>query len=530
MSNWRMIDTWSLSAAENITLDHTLLQARANGLSANTIRFLQFNPPCALIGFHQTIEQEIRTDFCREKGIDINRRITGGGAIYFDTTQLGWEVIASKKDFGNTNIHELTERICDAAASGLKRLGIDAEFRPRNDIEVNGKKISGTGGVFDGDAFLYQGTILVDFNAEAMLKALRIPTEKLTAKGLNSAKERVTSIKDELGYLPSLDKIKDALIAGFAEAFSIKLEKGGLTGEELSSYNEKIDYFKSKKWIYSVQEPSDKIQSVSSVYKKDGGLIRINLKVNVQRRIVKQGLITGDFFINPSRFVLDLEAALKDAALENAIAIAERFFDEKRPEMLQLTKYDFINAIKLAIEKLDYSRLGIKTDDANSLFLIIEPYPLTPPSPQRGEGLNEVLKSAGALLLPYCAKPPECEYRNIDGCSKCGLCSVGDAYSMAEERGMIPISITNYEHLKEMLQSLKDKGIKSYIGCCCEAFFIKRQDAFADADIPGVLIDIENKTCYELKKEEAAYKGDFQEKTEIKIGLLKKLLEVRSKE
>ena len=152
--------------------------------------------------------------------------------------------------------------------------------------------------------FLYQGTILVDFDAEAMLKALRIPTEKLTAKGLSSAKERVTSVKAELGYLPSLDKIKDALIAGFAEAFSIKLEKGGLTGEELSLYNEKIEYFKSKKWIYSVQEPSDKMQMVYSVYKKDGGLIRVNLKVDVQRQIMKQALITGDFFINPPRFIL----------------------------------------------------------------------------------------------------------------------------------------------------------------------------------------------------------------------------------
>ena len=137
-----------------------------------------------------------------------------------------------------------------------------------------------------------------------MLKALRIPIEKLTAKGLNSAKERVTSIKGELGYIPSLDKIKDALIAGFAEAFFIKLEKDGLTGEELSSYNEKIGYFKSKKWIYSVQEPSDKMQTLSSVYKRAGGLIRVNLKVDVQRQIVRLALITGDFFINPPRFVL----------------------------------------------------------------------------------------------------------------------------------------------------------------------------------------------------------------------------------
>ncbi len=515
MTTWRLLDTGIKSAVENIALDSALLEARAKGLSPNTIRFLQFNPPCALIGFHQTVEQEIRTDFCRERNIDINRRITGGGAIYFDTTQFGWEVIASKEDFGNTNIHELTERICDAAASGLKRLGIDAEFRPRNDIEVNGKKISGTGGVFDGDAFLYQGTILVDFDAEAMIKALRIPTEKLTAKGLNSAKERVTSIKDELGYLPPLDEIKNAIAIAFSEAFDIVLKEGSLTDFELFLYNKKLPNFQSDNWIYSEKRSSQNIGTLSSVIKKDGGLIRVNLKVDVQRQVVRQALITGDFFINPSRFIFDLEAALKDASAESVIAIAERFFDEKKPEMLQLTKYDFINAMRLAIEKIGYQKFGISTEDASSIFTTHKP-------------VNEALNEAGALLLPYCAKPPECEYRNIDGCSKCGLCSVGVAYSMAEEKGLKPITITNYEHLKNTLHSLKEDGVKSYIGCCCEAFFIKRHEAFEEAGIPGVLVDIENKTCYELKKEEAAYKGGFQEKTELKINLLKKLLEINN--
>lgn len=515
MTTWRLLNTGVKSAAENIALDAVLLEAKAKGLSKNTIRFLQFNPPCALIGFHQTIEQEIRTDFCKENSIDINRRITGGGAIYFDTSQLGWDVIASRADFGNISIQELTEKICDAAASGLRKLGINAEFRPRNDIEVNGKKISGTGGVFDGEAFLYQGTILVDFDAEAMIKALRIPTEKLTAKGLNSAKERVTSIKDELGFTPSLDKIKQALADAFSKAFGISLKEGSLTEDERALYSKKINFYKSDNWIYSVHDPSDKMQTVSSVYKKDGGLIRINLKVDTQRQIVRQALLTGDFFINPSRFVFDLEAALKDAPVESAIAIAERFFDEKMPEMLQLTRYDFIDAIRLAVSKLDYQNFGISTKDTNSIFTI-------------HKSINEALKDAGALLLPYCAKPPECEYRNIDGCSKCGLCSVGDAYKMAEEKGLKPITITNYEHLKNSLHSLKEDGVKSYIGCCCEAFFIKRQEAFADAGISGVLIDIENTTCYELKKEESAYKGDFQEKTELKIDLLKKLFEVRN--
>ena len=140
------------------------------------------------------------------------------------------------------------------------------------------------------------------------------------------------------------------------------------------------------------------------------------------------------------------------------------------------------------------------------------------------KSLDEVLDDAGALLLPYCAKPVNCEYRNIDGCSKCGLCSVGDAYRMAEERGLIPISINNYEHLRETLHSLKEKGVKSYIGCCCEAFFIKRNEAFMGAGLPGLLIDIESTTCYDLNKENEAYIGRFQEKTKLKIDLLKNCL------
>jgi lipoate-protein ligase A len=511
-----LLDSGIKSAAENIALDSTLLGARAKGDSPNTIRFLQFNPPCALIGFHQTIEHEIRTDFCREKGIDINRRITGGGAIYFDITQLGWEIIASRADFGNINIQELTKKICDAAASGLKRLGIDAGFRPRNDIEVNGKKISGTGGVFDGDAFLYQGTILVDFDAEAMLKALRIPIEKLTAKGLDSIRERITSIKSELGYLPPLNEIKNAIVSAFSEAFAITPKKGSLTDFELSLYNKKLTCFQSDDWVYSISESSNKTETLSSVYKRDSGLIRVALKVDAKRQIVRQALITGDFFINPSRFILDLEAALKDILFESVMNIVQSFFEEKRPEILGLNSDDFTEAIRLAFNKSEYAKSGIPLNEVNALFLI-------------HKSLDEVLNEAGALLLPYCAKPVDCEYRDINGCSKCGLCSVGDAYRMAEERGMIPISINNYEHLREALHLLKEKGIKSYIGCCCEAFFIKRNEAFMEAGLPGLLIDIENKTCYELKKENEAYRGGFQEKTELKIDLLKKLLGVRAR-
>ncbi|RLJ01267.1 MAG: lipoate--protein ligase family protein, partial [Candidatus Aenigmatarchaeota archaeon] len=68
-----------------MALDEAILEARSRGLIPNTLRFLQFSPHCVLVGYHQTVSQEVRVDYCRAQGIEINRRITGGGALYWGT-------------------------------------------------------------------------------------------------------------------------------------------------------------------------------------------------------------------------------------------------------------------------------------------------------------------------------------------------------------------------------------------------------------------------------------------------------------
>ena len=83
--------------------------------------------------------------------------------------------------------------------TALRILGVESGFRPRNDIEVNGRKISGTGGTESDGAFLFQGTMLIDFDVDTMLKSLRIPIEKLKAKEIDSIRERVTCLNWEIG-------------------------------------------------------------------------------------------------------------------------------------------------------------------------------------------------------------------------------------------------------------------------------------------------------------------------------------------
>jgi lipoate-protein ligase A len=86
---------------------------------------------------------------------------------------------------------------------------------------VEGRKISGTGGVFEGKAFLYQGTVLMDFNVERMLKSLQIPVEKLTSKGIKSAEDRVEWVKRYLGRMPEKEEVFSAILEGLSEELGI---------------------------------------------------------------------------------------------------------------------------------------------------------------------------------------------------------------------------------------------------------------------------------------------------------------------
>ena len=93
MTVFRLLDTGLMTAAENMGLDEVLTRRAGQGLSPPTLRFLRFAPDAALVGYHQEVERELRLCYCQEQGIDINRRLTGGGAILFQSSALGWELI-----------------------------------------------------------------------------------------------------------------------------------------------------------------------------------------------------------------------------------------------------------------------------------------------------------------------------------------------------------------------------------------------------------------------------------------------------
>ena len=514
MEIWRLLDTGARQAAENMALDEILLELRAEQRIPNTLRFLQFSNPTVLVGHHQSVEEEDRIDYCRTKGIEINRRLTGGGALFWGRKELGWEIYISKTDPRiPSKIEDLYKKMAEAAALGLRYLGVRAKFRPRNDIEIQGRKISGTGGTELSGAILFQGTILVDFDVDEMLRALRIPTEKLQNKEIESVKERVTCLKWELGRTPSPSQIKRALIKGFEESFGIEFDPMPLTPEEEGLLKTKQLYFSSEDYIYKVHEYLPRRKTLSSILKTPGGLIRVSIAIDTKTKVISQILITGDFFVSPKRAIFDLESLLKNskATPSNIEGIIRSFFDNEKPQIPGVKEGHLIQAIEEAIQKIDLLPHGFDGEETHHLFPVLKPF--------------KEIRRPEVLLLPYCAKKVECNYRNLQGCEECGQCSVGDAIQVAKSFGMDSLTIQNYEDLEWTLYRLKRSGVRGFVGSCCEPFYGKHRPDFERIGLPGILIDVERSTCYDLGQEKKAMKGQFENQTHLNLHLLKRVLE-----
>jgi len=347
---FRVIDTGLREGRANIAFDQALIEAHKAGAIPDTIRFLTF-PPTALVGRHQSLSKEIRLDWCRENGIGTVRRITGGGALYMDEGQFGVELVFHKATLGIASLADLARAICESIALGLTKLGVEARYRPRNDIEVDGRKISGTGGFFDGDTLFYQATILAEMDPETMLKALNVPEAKLAKRALDDAGARVTTLKTLLGAaMPSRSAIQEALLAGFRERLGIETAPGAITDreEELAeaAFDEEIG---TDEFVAEIDTPAEDARAASITGK--GGTIEVFVRLEGEGAAtrIREALITGDFFVTPPRTVFDLEAALRGTPVGEVRARIERFFAEAEIGLLSAGASDFADVVEAAI-------------------------------------------------------------------------------------------------------------------------------------------------------------------------------------
>jgi len=239
-------------APTQMAIDEAIAMNRLVEDNPNTIRLYRWRPSAVSIGYFQSLEKEVNLETCRELGVDVIRRITGGGAVFHDYDgEITYSLVAPETDPKMPrDILASYQVICGAIIDGLKKLGVDAEFKPINDIAAGGKKISGNAQTRRHGVVLQHGTVLVDSDIPTMFRVLRVSDAKISDKMIKAVEERVTNVRKYLGREVSFREARDALVDGFQKVFDVSLKPGKLTrGEEKTVEKLKAKYM-SEEWVH----------------------------------------------------------------------------------------------------------------------------------------------------------------------------------------------------------------------------------------------------------------------------------------
>ncbi|WP_159640008.1 lipoate--protein ligase [Erysipelothrix anatis] len=207
--------------------------------------FLWQNEPSVIIGKNQNTAEEINQKFIDEKGIKVARRVSGGGAVYHDIGNLNFTFVINVDDPGKVNYKKFVQPVIDALAS----MGVTAEASGRNDILVDGLKISGNAQRMANGKLMHHGTLMFDVDVETLVEALNVDPDKITSKGVKSVRSRVTNIKEHLPEGTTLQQFWDAL--QFYLSNEGKDEEIILTDEDIAKIEyEAVNRFGTWDWIY----------------------------------------------------------------------------------------------------------------------------------------------------------------------------------------------------------------------------------------------------------------------------------------
>lgn len=503
-------DTGLASGPLNQALDRHLLRRVATGQAYETLRFHR-NTPAVSVGCHQALARELRLDYCRASGIDVVRRASGGGALYLDPDQLGFSLVVRRPPgWRRLTLAGELRHACEAVARALQSLGIAARATAPNDVEVDGRKIASVFAAHDEPARLVHGVVLLDADVRTMLEALRVPTEKLSADGLASARDRLTTLTACLGGFPELHAVKSALARAFASDLGMRPGRGQYATPRDSVTLDQLDA--ERKIAACIGWDEDGAGFLEALVRAPAATLRARARFSADGERFARVEFAADAHVAPASYFAGLQDVL--AGLPVALT-ADAVGHWSRRHAVQTVGFQAADIVRLLGQLADKQHLVQR-----HRFSAREANALMPHCTDGAGGTEAVLRRASVMLVPYCAKPVWCKWRRRDGCSECGKCEVGDAYRLARERNMQVTTITHYEHLVATLRAMKAGGVAAYVGMCCSSFFVKRHRAFADAGMPAVLMDISGANCYELKQESAAYAGKFQAEARLDRDLL----------
>ena len=273
------IETGSVDPCFNLAFEEYLLKNKTEG----SWLMLWQNANTIVIGLNQNTAEEINAAFVREHNITVVRRTTGGGAVYHDLGNLNYSFISDMGEKSDLSIRKFCDPVCRALGS----MGLDAEVSGRNDIVIQGKKVSGTAQRIYKKRILHHGTLLFRSDPDMIAGALNADPAKFASKSSKSVRSRVGNICEFLPDSLSLEEFKAEI-----------LRQLSLDGAVLQTLNDSElaevrrcaeEKYRSWDWTYG-RSPQ---YTFKNKVRFDGGSIEIRL--NVEKGIIKNAAFSGDY-------------------------------------------------------------------------------------------------------------------------------------------------------------------------------------------------------------------------------------------
>ena len=243
------------------------------------------NEPTVVIGRNQNAYAEVNREYTESRGIHIARRITGGGAVYHDLGNLNYTFISSGNGVRTLDFAAFTAPIVEA----LGELGAQVALSGRNDLEIDGRKISGNAQYAEGGRVLHHGTLLFDTDLDVLAEALIVDEEKIKARSIRSTRSRVANLREYLPGVASAAELAERILEVLRERYG---------AEELPlPESEEIDALAARNsshgWLY----PERGVAAGHEIRaKRRYPFGTVEVKLSAVGELISSAQISGDFF------------------------------------------------------------------------------------------------------------------------------------------------------------------------------------------------------------------------------------------
>jgi len=299
-----------------LAVDEAALGWVAQEPDTAVLHLYRFDPAAVVIGYHQDVRTEADVAACRERGIELHRRLTGGGSILMGEGQLGLALALPRSAVSTAGgFGPVFEALSGGIIEALRRHGVESILRPKNDLAVNGRKICGVGAYTDAAGMLlFHASTLVGIDLDLMLEVLRIPDAKLRDKLIASVREGMTTLRAEAGADISVEEFAADVEDGYRRSLGVRLDRVELDPVRWEDVERlAATRYRDPGWLHLGSRPGTQFTQVAR--RTPGGMVVIRCWQEAGR--VRELQLRGDFFAE--RGVVDaIEAALRGATPSDA--------------------------------------------------------------------------------------------------------------------------------------------------------------------------------------------------------------------